>query len=114
MPSHQHCRCALAECIQQSASNRVLVCTGRVHSCVCVVASSVAPNCGYLYRCVRPDQSSVTNRLHYLEDGNVNFAVTINRAEYFIPVVFLLKAFQEVQALSRRQYSLSITPGRPP
>lgn len=54
----------------------------RMHSC--------------LRRCVRPDQSSATVRLHYLEDGNVNFAFTINRAEYFIPVVLLFKGLAEV------------------
>lgn len=57
------------------------------------VAYTRAPVC----RCVRPDQSSATVRLHYLKDGNVNFAFTINRAEYFIPVAFLLKAFAEVR-----------------
>ena len=48
-------------------------------------------------RCVRPDQSSATVRLHYLTDGNVNFAFTINRAEYFLPVAMLFKALLEVR-----------------
>ena len=33
-----------------------------------------------LIRCVRPDESSLTNRCHYLADGTVVFAVTIRRA----------------------------------
>jgi DNA-directed RNA polymerase I subunit RPA2 len=45
---------------------------------------------------VQPDQSSATVRLHYLSDGNVNFAFTINRAEYFLPVALLFKALAEV------------------
>lgn len=35
-------------------------------------------------------------RLHYLDDGNVNFALTINRSEFFVPVIFLFKALAEV------------------
>jgi DNA-directed RNA polymerase beta subunit len=49
-------------------------------------------------RCVRPDQSSATVRLHYLADGGVNFAFTMRKAEYFIPVGLLLKCFVEVRA----------------
>ena len=51
-------------------------------------------------RCVRPDQSSATVRLHYLTDGNVNFAFTINRAEYFIPVGLLFRALFEVRNMT--------------
>lgn len=50
-----------------------------------------------LLRCVRPDQSSATVRCHYLTDGAVNFAFTMRRAEYFIPVGILLKCFIEVR-----------------
>lgn len=49
-----------------------------------------------MIRCVRPDQSSATVRLHYLADGGVNFAFTMRKAEYFIPVGVLLKCFMEV------------------
>ncbi len=49
-----------------------------------------------LLRCVRPDQSSATVRCHYLVDGTVNFALTMRRAEYFIPAGLLLKCFLEV------------------
>lgn len=30
--------------------------------------------------CVRPDESSLTNRCHYLADGSCVFALTIRRA----------------------------------
>ncbi|GAX83529.1 hypothetical protein CEUSTIGMA_g10954.t1 [Chlamydomonas eustigma] len=50
---------------------------------------------GTLVRCVRPDQSSATVRCHYLKDGTVNFAFTLRRAEFFIPVGVLLKCFLE-------------------
>eukprot|EP00951_Prasinocladus_malaysianus_P047565 scaffold650983_cov41-Prasinocladus_malaysianus.AAC.1 len=48
-----------------------------------------------MLRCVRPDQSSATVRCHLLKDGNVNFAFTVNRAEYFVPLGVLLKCFLE-------------------
>jgi len=48
-----------------------------------------------LLRCVRPDLTSQTVRCHMLTDGCVNFAITIRRAEYFIPVGLLLKALVE-------------------
>jgi DNA-directed RNA polymerase I subunit RPA2 len=48
-----------------------------------------------LIRCVKPDESSLTNRAHYLSDGSVVFAITIRRAEYFIPAGILLKCFLE-------------------
>lgn len=49
-----------------------------------------------LIRCVKPDESSLTNRCHYLNDGTVVFAITIRRAEYFIPAGILLKCFMEL------------------
>ena len=45
---------------------------------------------------MRPDETSTTVRCHYLTDGSVNFAFTIRRSEYFIPVGVLLKCFAEV------------------
>eukprot|EP00873_Tetraselmis_striata_P041965 jgi/Tetstr1/462229/TSEL_000628.t1 len=53
-------------------------------------------NVATMLRCVRPDQSSATVRCHLLKDGTVNFAFTVNRAEYFIPLGILLKCFLEV------------------
>jgi hypothetical protein len=49
----------------------------------------------FMQMCEEPDQSSATVRLHYLKDGNVNLRAHHRRAEYFIPVAFLLKAFAE-------------------
>jgi len=49
-----------------------------------------------MLRCVRPDESSLTNRCHLLMDGTAVFAITIRRAEYFIPAGILLKCFLEV------------------
>lgn len=43
-------------------------------------------------RCVRPDQSSQTNTIHYLSNGNVTFRFSWRKNEYMIPVVMLLKA----------------------
>ena len=60
-----------------------------VHKSLCLMTSSCTS------RCVRPDQSSATVRCHYLTDGTVNFAFTMRRAEYFIPVGILLKSLME-------------------
>ena len=43
-------------------------------------------------RCVRPDLSSQTLTLHYLEDGSACVRISLKKQEYFIPVVMLLKA----------------------
>ena len=50
---------------------------------------------GISIRCVRPDQTSQTNVLHYLSDGNVTFRFTWRKNEYLIPVVMILKALVE-------------------
>lgn len=47
-------------------------------------------------RCVRRDESSVTNRCHYLSDGNAVFSITLNKAEYFVPAGILLKCLGSV------------------
>ncbi|KIY91282.1 DNA-directed RNA polymerase I subunit A2, partial [Monoraphidium neglectum] len=64
-----------------------------------------------LLRCVRPDQSSATVRCHYLTDGTVNFALTMRRAEYFIPAGILLKCFLELS--DRELYDKLIAGGAP-
>lgn len=46
-------------------------------------------------RCVRPDETSATVRVHYLKDGTARFAFIKDRAEYFLPVGTLLKCFLE-------------------
>lgn len=43
-------------------------------------------------RSVRPDQSSQTNVLHYLTDGNISFRFSWRKAEYLLPIVMVLKA----------------------
>jgi len=50
---------------------------------------------GIIIRSVRPDQTSVTNTLHYLTDGNVSFRFSWRKSEYLLPVVMLLKALVE-------------------
>ncbi len=46
-------------------------------------------------RSVRPDQTSQTNVLHYLSEGNVTFRFSWKKAEYLIPVMMILKALIE-------------------
>lgn len=47
---------------------------------------------GIQIRSVRPDQTSQTNVLHYLTDGNVTFRFSWRKNEYLVPVVMILKA----------------------
>jgi DNA-directed RNA polymerase I subunit RPA2 len=42
-------------------------------------------------RCVRPDMTSMTIRVHYLNDGRATVAFTLRKREYFIPVALLLR-----------------------
>ncbi|KAK2600141.1 DNA-directed RNA polymerase I subunit RPA2 [Conoideocrella luteorostrata] len=50
---------------------------------------------GIIIRCIRPDETSQTNVLHYLNDGNVTFRFSWRKSEYLIPVVMILKALIE-------------------
>lgn len=50
---------------------------------------------GMQIRSVRPDQTSQTNVLHYLTDGNVTFRFSWRKNEYLVPVVMILKALIE-------------------
>ena len=50
---------------------------------------------GIQIRCVRPDQTSQTNVLHYLNDGNVTFRFSWRKNEYLVPVTMILKALVE-------------------
>ncbi|KIY42894.1 beta and beta-prime subunits of DNA dependent RNA-polymerase [Fistulina hepatica ATCC 64428] len=43
-------------------------------------------------RGVRPDQTSVTNTLHYLSNGSAMFRFSWRKQEYVIPIMLLLKA----------------------
>lgn len=47
---------------------------------------------GVYMRCCRADMSAATVKLHYMENGEVNLAFSINRREYFVPVGIFLKA----------------------
>ena len=50
---------------------------------------------GISVRSVRPDQTSQTNTLHYLTDGNMIFRFSWRKNEYLVPVMMLLKALIE-------------------
>ena len=50
---------------------------------------------GIKIRCVRPDQTSQTNVLHYLNDGNVTFRFSWKKNEYLVPAMMILKALIE-------------------
>ncbi|KAF8897916.1 hypothetical protein BD779DRAFT_1432675 [Infundibulicybe gibba] len=43
-------------------------------------------------RCVRPDQTSVTNNLHYLSNGSAMLRFSWRKQEYVIPIMLILKA----------------------
>jgi hypothetical protein len=49
-------------------------------------------NKGVVIRCARPDQSSVTLTLHYLNDGSATVRFTVRKQEFFLPVIMVLKA----------------------
>lgn len=50
---------------------------------------------GLQIRSVRPDQTSQTNVLHYLNDGQVTFRFSWRKNEYLIPVVMILRALYD-------------------
>ncbi|KAF2760155.1 putative DNA-directed RNA polymerase I subunit beta, partial [Pseudovirgaria hyperparasitica] len=50
---------------------------------------------GILLRSARPDETSQTICLHYLNDGNVTFRCSWRKNEYLIPVSMILKALVE-------------------
>lgn len=50
---------------------------------------------GIIVRSVRPDETSQTNVLHYLDDGNVTFRFSWRKNEYLIPVMMIMKALVE-------------------
>jgi DNA-directed RNA polymerase I subunit RPA2 len=43
-------------------------------------------------RCVRPDQTSATNALHYLSNGSAMLRFSWRKQEYVIPIMLILKA----------------------
>lgn len=50
---------------------------------------------GIQIRSVRPDQTSQTNVLHYLKNGNLTFRFSWRKNEYLVPVMMILKALVE-------------------
>jgi DNA-directed RNA polymerase I subunit RPA2 len=50
---------------------------------------------GIILRSVRPDETSQTNTLHYLSDGNITFRFSWRKSEYLVPVMMILKALVE-------------------
>ncbi|KAJ4153473.1 hypothetical protein LMH87_009958 [Akanthomyces muscarius] len=50
---------------------------------------------GIILRSVRPDETSQTNVLHYLNDGNVTFRFSWRKNEYLVPVIMIMKALVE-------------------
>ncbi|KOS19629.1 DNA-directed RNA polymerase I subunit RPA2 [Escovopsis weberi] len=50
---------------------------------------------GIILRSVRPDETSQTNVLHYLNDGNITFRFSWRKNEYLVPVTMILKALME-------------------
>lgn len=47
---------------------------------------------GVQIRCVRPDQTSITNTMHYLSNGGATLRFAWRKNEYMIPIVMVLKA----------------------
>ncbi|XP_058060616.1 DNA-directed RNA polymerase I subunit RPA2 [Anopheles bellator] len=50
---------------------------------------------GVFIRCVRDDQHSTNNVLHYLTNGTAKLMITIRKALQFIPVMLLMKALTD-------------------
>lgn len=50
---------------------------------------------GCQMKCVREDMSSVTLTLHYLRDGRCNLRWSINKQEFLVPVLLILKALKD-------------------
>ena len=61
---------------------------------------------GCTIRCGRPDLTSITLTLHYLNDGSVTVRFMMEKAEYFIPLVMLLKALCEVTDREIYEYAV--------
>jgi DNA-directed RNA polymerase I subunit RPA2 len=51
---------------------------------------------GVAMRCVRPDQSSITVTLHYLNNGGATVKFVLRKQEFLIPVVIVARALCDV------------------
>ncbi|SPN97038.1 probable DNA-directed RNA polymerase I 135K chain UN-18 [Cephalotrichum gorgonifer] len=47
---------------------------------------------GVAMRCVRPDETSITNTIHLLQDGNIIMRFAWRKREYLVPVMMIFKA----------------------
>lgn len=47
---------------------------------------------GVAMRCVRPDETSITNTIHLLDDGNIIMRFAWRKREYLVPVMMIFKA----------------------
>lgn len=81
------------------------------------IARSANTNRGALFsdksvsmRCCRPDESSVTNHLHYLTSGGASFRVNLRRQEFFLPVVTIMKALLPEGTTDREVYDRIVGP----
>ncbi|KAL0246659.1 hypothetical protein GEMRC1_007870 [Eukaryota sp. GEM-RC1] len=66
---------------------------------------------GVSMRCVRPDESAVSNSLHYLEDGNVTLRFSHRKAEYFVSLSIILRAL--IQCSDRQIYETVVARAHP-
>ena len=48
-----------------------------------------------MIRCVRPDQSAITITMHYLNDGSITVRFSLNKQEFFIPLLVIMRALVE-------------------
>ena len=76
---------------------RLLIAPRRNH--VTAIIRNSFQNRGHSYspygcsiRCARPDQTTQTNTVHYLNDGNAMLRFSWRKQEYMVPVVLFLKA----------------------
>jgi len=57
-----------------------------------VALRSSYTQCAVQIRCVRPDQSSVTNTLHYFSNRSAMLRLSWRKQEYMIPIMLILRA----------------------
>ncbi|KAL0218576.1 hypothetical protein P9112_004229 [Eukaryota sp. TZLM1-RC] len=66
---------------------------------------------GVSMRCVLEDESSLTNVLHYLDDGTITLRFNINRAEYFVSLAIILRAL--IQLSDRKIFDIAVNRAHP-
>ena len=67
---------------------------------------------GCAIRCGRPDMTSITLTLHYLSDGSVNVRFMMDKAEFFVPFVMLIKALRPTTDREIFERAVGATAGR--